>query len=71
MTKKNLRREICEAGFGCYEERFDGQVENFKRRRALPPLSAVEGDSEFFNRILNVKKIQEMIFITKTVARTR
>ena len=40
-------------------------IENFKRRRALP------GQARFFERILNVRKIQELVFITKTVAKNR
>ena len=42
-------------------------VENFKRRRALP----LSGQSKFFEKILNVRKVQELVFITKTVARNR
>lgn len=43
-------------------------IENFKRRRALP---AMPSDSKFFDRILSVRKIQELVFITKTAAKNR
>ncbi len=47
-------------------------VENFKRRRSLPPLSTLDGGSKlFFERILTVKKIRELIFITKASAKSR
>ena len=43
-------------------------LENFKRRRALP---AMPGDVKFFDRILSIRKMQELVFITKTVAKNR
>jgi hypothetical protein len=43
-------------------------LENFKRRHALP---AMPGDAKFFERILSVRKIQELVFITKTAAKNR
>ena len=46
----------------------ENSIENFKRRRALP---AMPGDSKFFERILSVRKIQELVFITKTAAKNR
>ena len=46
-------------------------VENFKRRRALPPFSSLDTDSLlFFERIVNVKKVRELIFITKARAKS-
>ena len=71
VTKKNLKRDIFEAGLGCYEARFDNQVENFKRRRALPQFSDFNSHSKFFDQLLSVKKIQELVFITKAAARSR
>lgn len=46
-------------------------VENFKRRRALPPLPAIATDIRFIERILSVRKIQELVFISKTTAKNR
>ena len=46
-------------------------VENFKRRRALPPLPALTGAAKFFNRVLNAPKAHEFVFITKAVAKNR
>ena len=46
-------------------------VENFKRRRALPAMPGFSEDAKFFHRILNVRKIQELVFITKTAAKNR
>jgi hypothetical protein len=40
-------------------------IENFKRRRALP------GNHKFFDRILSVRKIQDLVFITKNTAKNR
>jgi hypothetical protein len=42
-------------------------IENFKRRRALPP----QGDAKFFDRILSVRKISELVFISKSAAKNR
>lgn len=42
-------------------------IENFKRRRALPQ----QNDSKFFDRILSVRKISEMVFVTKSAAKNR
>jgi len=43
-------------------------LENFKRRRALP---AMPGDLKFFERILSVRKVQELVFVPKTAAKHR
>ena len=43
-------------------------VENFKRRRALPHFG---NEQQFFDRVLEMKKLQELVFITKAVAKTR
>ena len=48
-----------------------GSVENGKRRRALPALPSISGEAKFFARILSVRKIQELVFITKTAAKNR
>ncbi len=50
---------------------FDGNVENFKRRRALPPIPKTSGASKFFDRILSVRRSDEFVFITKSVAKNR
>ena len=47
-------------------------VENFKRRRALPPFSTLDTSSRlFFERILAVKKDRELVFFTKASAKSR
>ena len=46
-------------------------VENFKRRRALPPLPSLAGSETFFNRVLSLRKIRDFVFITKAVAKNR
>jgi hypothetical protein len=56
---------------GTYNGAFDGNVENFKRRRALPPVPRDSGGSKFFDRILTMRRTAEFIFITKTVAKNR
>ena len=51
--------------------KYGHNVENHKRRRALPPLPSLGGDAKFFDRLLSSRKVQEFIFITKAVARNR
>jgi hypothetical protein len=47
-------------------------VENFKRRRALPPFSTLDAGARlFFERILAVKKDRELVFFTKASAKSR
>ena len=46
-------------------------IENFKRRRALPPWPGSGGEAKFFERILSIRKVQEFVFITKTAAKNR
>lgn len=67
--RRNLKKEIYEAKFTCGDSRFDTNVENFKRRQALPPLPLFDGDLEFFDRVLNVKKVRDFIFVTKSAAK--
>lgn|GEM_PF-6789782 len=45
-------------------------VENFKRRQALP-LRPDRSDARFFDRILSVRRLRELVFITKAAARDR
>jgi hypothetical protein len=61
---QGLRFSGCDAGF-------DATIENFKRRRSLPPGPVDDGSMMFFDRILCVKKIRELVFITRAKARTR
>ncbi len=56
---------------GSCDDMFSGNVENFKRRRALPPLPKTSTGSKFFDRILSVRRAQEFVFITKSVAKNR
>ncbi len=52
--------------------RFDSNVENFKRRQALPVFGSVDEDSKlFFERLVDAKKNREFIFITKAKSRNR
>lgn len=52
--------------------RFDSNVENMKRRGALLPMYSLDMSSRlFFDRILSVKRVREMIFITKATAKHR
>ena len=46
-------------------------VENFKRRRALPPLPSPSSNDKFFDRLLSVRREQDMVFITKAAAKNR
>ena len=53
-----------------YEEfhRVVSNVENGKRRRALPHFTS---DLQFFDRVLAMKKLDDFVFISKTAARNR
>lgn len=47
-------------------------VENTKRRQALQPFGGIDVDSRlFFERVLNVKKIRDFVFISKSVEKGR
>lgn len=47
-------------------------IENFKRRRALPSFDTLDAGSRlFFERILNVKKVRDFVFITRAKAKNR
>jgi hypothetical protein len=48
-----------------------GMVENFKRRRALPPSAEWNSEARFFERLLSSRKIQELVFVPKTAAKGR
>ena len=45
-------------------------VENHKRRHALP-LPSLAGEARFFARLIHSRKMEELVFITKAVARNR
>ncbi|MBI3252327.1 MAG: hypothetical protein HYZ52_03260 [Candidatus Omnitrophica bacterium] len=49
----------------------EDSVENFKRRRALSPLSWLEAHSRFFDRLVQRQKTREVIFISKNDAKHR
>jgi len=70
--KRTLRNETDESVYSYNESKFDSNVETFKRRRGLPPFSLLDSESRsFFQRILNVKKIRELVFITKASTKDR
>ena len=50
--------------------KYGHNVENFKRRRAMQ-LPMLGTDAKFFDRLLSSRKVQELIFITKAVAKNR
>ena len=60
-----------EAGWAGDHGKYGHNVENHKRRRALPPLPSLGSDAKFFDRLLSSRKMQEFVFITKAVARNR
>ena len=52
--------------------RFDTNIENLKRRGALVPFSLFEHDPrEILDRLLNVRKIRDIIFVPKVKAKSR
>lgn len=52
--------------------RFDTNVENLKRRGALVPFSLFEHDPrEILDRLLNVRKIRDIIFVPKVKPKSR
>ncbi len=59
-------------GLAMRNSRFDMNIENLKRRGALPRFSLFEDSSRsFFDRILNVKKIRDIIFVPKARTKNR
>lgn len=69
--KKSVRDET-ESCWSLMPPRWSGNVENFKRRRALQPGPGLDFQSQlFFERILNIKKMRELVFITKSLAKGR
>ena len=60
-----------ESGWAGDHWKYWHNVENHKRRRALPPLPSMPVDAKFFDRLLSSRKVQELVFITKAVARNR
>ena len=62
IKHRSLSDSFSEVGFA-----FDTNVENFKRKRALQSLSILDQTSKlFFQRMLEVKKIKDFIFVTKS-----
>ena len=71
--KKMMRGEVFEGLMeGSAGHSTGDSIENFKRRRALPTFSSLDMSSRlFFERVLSVRKIREMVFIPKAQARSR
>ena len=71
--KKTMRKEVFEGLMdGSAGHSTGDSIENFKRRRALPTFSSLDMNSRlFFERVLSVRKIREMVFIPKALARSR
>ena len=57
--------------------KYGHNIENDKRRHALPacpagrPMPILAGDAKFFSRLVNVRKMHEVVFITKAAAKNR
>ena len=67
--RKAMKKDIYEARFASSEfHRVVANVENCKRRRALPHFA---GDFHFFDRVLAMKKLEDFVFITKAAAKSR
>lgn len=49
--------------------RFSGTVENCKRRHCLTPYMLDAGSRHFFERVLNVRKMQDFVFIQRKHAK--
>ena len=56
--------------FGDHGKYGHNNVENHKRRHALP-LPSLAGEAKFFARLLSSRKIENFVFITKAVAKNR
>ena len=70
--KKALKPEICKVDLSYTESRFNQDVENSKRRRALPPFPVLDEASRlFFERVVIVKQMSEFVFISKASAKRR
>lgn len=51
--------------------KFDVNIENFKKRRALSGVSLNSDLRSFFDRIVDVKKSKEFVFVPKAKAKHR
>ena len=72
MKIKKHMQSTPSTGFFRADARFDSNVENFKRRRALTPLSQFDLDPRsFFDRILDVKKFRELVFVSNARTKNR
>ena len=67
--RKPSQKSLSSARYVATHSRFHSSVENFKRRRALPLASSFSDDLCFFDRVLSVKKIRELVFITRAAAK--
>lgn len=64
--KKSDKKDFSAASFIPSELRFEETLENFKRRRALCHSSPIDMRSRlFFERILSVKKVRDLIFCNR------
>ena len=50
--------------------KYGHNIENDKRRHALP-MPILAGDAKFFSRLVNIRKMHEVVFITKAAAKNR
>ena len=84
--RRIVRKVVCDTKLTCVDSKFlisipgglrsyavhaGDPVENVKRRRALAGASWMEDSRHFFERVLNVKKIKELVFIPKGRVRAR
>lgn len=66
--RKDFQRTLMMNGPVCCVS----SVENFKRSRAAAPFCLVDANSKlFFEKILSVKKHDEIVFITSSKSRER
>ena len=64
--RKPAKKDLYESRLSSSEfHQAVSNVENYKRQRSLSP------NSEFFEKVLAMKKLQDFVFITKTAARGR
>jgi hypothetical protein len=70
---KNSKSRLCQERATQVHLRFDENIENFKRRRALPApaFGSFGREALFFDRMLNIRRIKDFVFITKAEARAR
>lgn len=68
--KRSMKRRCYELRFTCGPLLGPG-IENLKRRHSLETVGLDQGSRMFFERLVSARKVRELVFVSKSIARTR